>query len=44
MIDNITELIKKWATDRNLTSGDPKSQMVKLLEEAGELATGVNRI
>lgn len=40
---DITGLIKKWAIDRNLTSGDPKSQMVKLLEEAGKLATGVNK-
>lgn len=41
--ENITELIKKWATDRNVTKGDTKSQMVKLLEEAGELAEGINK-
>ena len=41
--DDITELIKKWATDRNVTNGDTKSQMVKLLEEAGELAEGINK-
>lgn len=41
--DDITELIKKWATDRNVTDGDAKSQMVKLLEEAGELAEGINK-
>lgn len=41
--ENITELIKKWATDRNVTNGDTKSQMVKLLEEAGELAEGINK-
>ena len=41
--ENITELIKKWATDRNVINGDPKSQMVKLLEEAGELAEGINK-
>ena len=42
-IYDITEFIKKWAADRNLNLADPKSQMVKLLEEAGELATGVNK-
>ena len=41
--EDITELIKKWAIDRNVVSGDVKSQMVKLLEEAGELATGINK-
>nr|DAU30802.1 MAG TPA: NTP-PPase-like protein [Caudoviricetes sp.] len=41
--EDITELIKKWAVDRNVVSGDVKSQMVKLLEEAGELATGINK-
>ena len=40
---NITELIKKWAVDRNVVSGNPKAQMVKLLEEAGELAEGINK-
>ena len=41
--EDITELIKKWAVDRNVVSSDVKSQMVKLLEEAGELATGINK-
>ena len=41
--EDITELIKKWAVDRNVVSGDVKSQMVKLLEEAGELAEGINK-
>jgi|GEM_PF-160887 len=41
--EDITELIKKWAVDRNVVSGEPKAQMVKLLEEAGELAEGINK-
>lgn len=41
--EDITELIKKWAVDRNVVSGDTKAQMVKLLEEAGELAEGINK-
>lgn len=40
---NTTELIKKWATDRDLQSGNPKAQMVKLMEEVGELANGINK-
>lgn len=40
---NTTELIKKWATDRNLDKADPKAQMVKLMEEVGELANGINK-
>ena len=40
---DITELIKKWATDRNLYKADPKAQMVKLMEEVGELANGINK-
>ena len=40
---NITELIKKWATDRNIISGNPKAQMTKLMEEVGELANGINK-
>ena len=39
----VTELIKKWATDRNLDKADPKAQMVKLMEEVGELANGINK-
>lgn len=41
--DDITELIKKWAVDRNVTNGNTNAQMVKLLEEAGELAEGINK-
>ena len=40
---NTTELIKKWATDRNLDKADSKAQMVKLMEEVGELANGINK-
>src|SRR5699024_6244641 len=35
------ELIKQWAQDRNLQTGKPEGQMLKLLEEAGELASGI---
>ena len=35
--------IKQWATDRGLDKADPKAQMCKLMEEAGELATAINK-
>ena len=41
--EDITELIKKLATDRNLDKADPTAQMVKLMEEVGELADGINK-
>lgn len=37
-------LIRQWAHDRNLLTGsDTKSQFVKLMEEAGELAAAIAR-
>ena len=41
--EDITELIKKWATERDLMFGQPMAQMVKLMEEVGELANGINK-
>lgn len=36
------DLIRGWAEDRNLIEGsDVKSQFVKLIEEAGELANAI---
>jgi NTP pyrophosphatase (non-canonical NTP hydrolase) len=36
------DLIRQWAKDRNLIEGsDLKSQFVKLIEEAGELANAI---
>lgn len=32
-----TDLIKHWAIDRNLHTADPTKQMLKLVEEFGEL-------
>lgn len=38
------DLIRKWAEDRNLIKGsDLKSQFVKLIEEAGELANAIGK-
>lgn len=35
--------IKKWVLDRNLNTQNPKIQMCKVVEELGELATGINK-
>jgi NTP pyrophosphatase (non-canonical NTP hydrolase) len=38
------DLIRQWAKDRNLIEGsDLKSQFVKLIEEAGELANAIGK-
>jgi NTP pyrophosphatase (non-canonical NTP hydrolase) len=42
--DNIYSLIREWARNRGIyTSGDSKTQYVKLMEEAGELAQAILR-
>lgn len=38
---NYTNLIKKWAIERNLHTADPARQTIKLGEEFGELCQGV---
>lgn len=36
--------IRQWAQDRNLIEGStPKAQMVKLMEEIGELASAISK-
>lgn len=40
--DNIFELIRNWADKRGIyESGDTKTQLIKLYEEAGELSQGI---
>lgn len=36
-----TKHIKQWAKDKNLHTADPNKQMLKLVEELGELAEGM---
>lgn len=44
MINQQFENIRQWAEDRNLIEGSrPINQISKLVEELGELATGVNK-
>jgi NTP pyrophosphatase (non-canonical NTP hydrolase) len=40
MKDLITK-IKQWSIDRNLDKAQPAKQMLKLIEEVGELASGI---
>ena len=41
---DIFEKIEQWAQDRNLIDGaTPQAQMLKLMEEMGELANGICR-
>jgi len=35
------KLIEQWAIDRNLHTADETKQMLKLIEETGELASGM---
>lgn len=38
----LIELVEKWAIDRNLVEGsNPHAQMLKMMEELGELAGGI---
>lgn len=37
----ITGKITQWFYDRNMATADPKGQMLKLMEEVGELAEGL---
>ena len=39
--ENSVDRIRKWVRDRNLHTADPKVQLGKLLEEAGELSSAV---
>ena len=38
---DVTDMIEQWAIDRGLHTADPSKQMLKLMEEVGELAEGL---
>jgi len=38
---DLVEKVESWADDRGLSSCDPAKQMLKLMEESGELAAGI---
>jgi NTP pyrophosphatase (non-canonical NTP hydrolase) len=39
----LTKKIESWAIQRGLDGADPTKQMLKLMEETGELASGMAR-
>ena len=43
-INELQEKIKDWAVARNLQTGEPKGQVYKLLEEFGELTSGLAKV
>lgn len=40
-LNELTEFIEGWAEDRGLDQAQPEKQMLKLMEEVGELAEGL---
>ena len=38
---DINNAIKRWAINRGLEKAEPSKQMLKLIEEVGELASGI---
>ena len=40
-LNKLTEKIWEWAAERNLDEAEPEKQMLKLIEEVGELAEGL---
>ena len=41
--EKLKEKIELWSKERNLDKAEPAKQMLKLLEETGELASGIAR-
>lgn len=40
-LNNLTTQIEEWAKERSLDKAQPEKQMLKLVEEVGELAQGL---
>ena len=40
-LNTLTKNIEQWAIDRNLNKADPRGQMLKVVEELGEVAEGM---
>ena len=43
MKTEMTNQVEKWAADKNLIPGDPLPQVLKLVEEFGELSKGIQK-
>lgn len=42
-MNNLVQKIQEWVKDRGLDTQNPRIQMCKLMEEAGELAAAINK-
>lgn len=42
-MENLIKKVHEWSIERKLHNADPKAQFVKLIEEVGELANGINK-
>lgn len=40
---DLIEKVKEWSKERNIDKANPKDQMLKLMEEVGELANALAR-
>lgn len=43
MMNELTRMIREWAIERNLDNAQPEKQMLKLIEEVGEIASAMAR-
>ena len=43
LMNELTDKIERWSTQRNLHTADPSKQVIKLGEEYGELCQGFNK-
>lgn len=42
-MDELVELVEKWAKNKGLDKADPSKQMLKVVEETGEVAAALAR-
>ena len=43
MMNELVKLIEKWAREKNLEIAEPEKQMLKVVEEVGEVAAALAR-
>lgn len=43
MMNELVKLIEKWAREKNLDIAEPEKQMLKVVEEVGEVAAALAR-
>lgn len=43
MMNELVKLVEKWAREKNLDIAEPEKQMLKVVEEVGEVAAALSR-